>query len=74
MRKFIAVLSAAILAIVMVGCDVDVEDKGTLPDVDVRGGDMPDVDVTPPDVDVGTKETTVTVPDVDVSVPEENDQ
>lgn len=74
MRKCIAVLSAALMAIVMVGCDVDVEDKGALPEVDVKEGEMPDVDVTTPDVDVEMEEKTVTVPDVDVDVPEENDQ
>lgn len=68
MRKFLTIICASVLAVTFGGCDVDVEDEGSLPEVNVEGGDMPDVDVTLPDVDVGTEETTVTVPDVDVDV------
>ena len=76
------------LALGIVGCDVDVEDTGKLPEVEVKEGELPDVDVTTPDVEVGTEEkqvtvpdidvdteeTTVTVPDVDVDIPKEDDQ
>ena len=65
-------LAVIALAFCMNGCDVDVEDKGEMPDVDVdvQGGRAPEVEVTPPKVDVGTKETDVTVPDIDVDTEE----
>lgn len=71
----------------LVGCDMDVEDEGRLPDVDVDAtpGELPEVDVEGPDIDVdserkqvevpdvdiGTETETITVPDVDVDIPEE---
>ena len=57
-------------------CDVDTKGKVEAPDVDVNasGGELPDVDVTGPDVNVGTENKTVQVPTVDVDVPEENAQ
>lgn len=72
----------------LAGCDVDVEEKGELPDVDVESGEMPEVDaegpdvdvdmekekVTVPDVDVETEKEEVTVPDVDVDAPDEGDE
>jgi hypothetical protein len=83
-----AVMSAALGAFTLTGCDVDVEDEGEMPEVEVREGEMPDIEVTPPDVDVHTekREVTVpdvdidterreiTVPDVDVDIPDEQDQ
>lgn len=87
--KWLTAAAMACLAATFVGCDVDVQDEGELPDVDmqVEEGRMPDVDVTGPDVDVtteerevtvpdidvDTKEETITVPDVDVTIPDEND-
>lgn len=67
-RTLLGTSAAALLALAAVGCDVDVKDKGALPDVDVdvKEGRMPDVDVRGPDVDVKTKDATVKVPDVDV--------
>lgn len=69
------------------GCDVDVKDEGKMPEVKVEEGEMPDVDVrgpdvdvkmeeeevSVPDVDVEMKKEKVTVPDVDIDLPEEND-
>lgn len=74
-HKGFAILAAGALAVGLAGCDVDVEDKGKMPDVDVdvEEGRMPDVDVRGPEVDVETKEVPVTVPDVDVRLPREND-
>jgi hypothetical protein len=53
-------------------CTADVEDEGELPDVDVSGGEAPNVDVDPANVDVTTSTDTNTVvtPDVDVDVSE----
>ena len=84
-RKLLSVCFAGLCTVGVAGCDVDVEDSGELPSVDVDPGEAPDVDVHGPDVDVDSKETTVevpdvdmekkkvTVPDVDVDVPEENE-
>ena len=65
---------AAVAAMFVAGCDVDVQDPGKAPsvDVDVEGdpGRAPDVDVAGPDVDVQQKEKTIEVPDVDVKTEE----
>ena len=68
------ILSIGLLA--MAACDVDTKGNVEVPDVDVNvsGGQLPDVDVTGPDVNVGTKNETVQVPTVEVDVPEENAQ
>ena len=65
-------LFAGIVAVGLVGCDVDVKDTGKLPDVDIDAepGEMPEVDVRGPDVEVGTEEKQVTVPDVDINTEE----
>ena len=54
----------------MAGCEVEKTEEGSLPEVDVKGGNMPEYDVDAPDVDVGTKEKTITVPDVDIDMPD----
>lgn len=48
--------------------DVEVTDRGSLPDIMVSadGGQLPKVDVTSKEVIVGTKQTTVEVPTVEV--------
>ncbi|MGC1275014.1 MAG: hypothetical protein WBC44_15015 [Planctomycetaceae bacterium] len=63
-------IAVAAFAFVGLGCDVDVKDPGTMPDVDVDAtpGEAPNLDVHGPDVDVSPEEKTVTVPDVDVDV------
>jgi hypothetical protein len=65
---------AGALTIGIAGCDVDVEDEGKLPEVDVEEGRMPDVDVEAPEVDVDTENVEVPVPDVDINPAEENEQ
>ncbi|WP_434457477.1 hypothetical protein JQR85_00880 [Stutzerimonas urumqiensis] len=68
-----SVLLAATLG--LSACDIDKEQDGDLPDVDVNveGGELPEYDVDAPDVDVGTEQKTITVPDIDVDMPEEAD-
>ena len=65
--------SLAMLAVVMgamsAACTAKVEEEGSLPDVDVKGGEMPKVDVDPAQVQVGTDTNTVVTPDVDVKAP-----
>lgn len=86
LRK-LCLMALPIAALAIVGCDVDVNDPGEVPEVKVEGGRAPDVDVRGPDVDVKSRETEVevpdvdintekrkiTVPDIDVDVPEENE-
>jgi hypothetical protein len=70
------------------GCDLDVKDAGQLPQVEIKNGRIPDIDVhgpdvdvhqkqqeieVPTDVDVQTEKRTITVPDVDVTIPQEGD-
>ncbi|HEX8124471.1 MAG TPA: hypothetical protein VF548_02710 [Allosphingosinicella sp.] len=73
MKKIIIVLAAAGG---LAACDVDQTKNAQLPDVDVNatGGQLPEFNVTPPEVSVGTENRTVEVPDVDVKVPAENAQ
>ena len=69
-RFFVAV---AMLGLLTAGCTADVEDPGSLPDVDVEGGDMPNIDVDPAQVEVSTDTQTIQVPDVDVTPAPDND-
>ncbi|HYW17069.1 MAG TPA: hypothetical protein VE891_13070 [Allosphingosinicella sp.] len=75
MKKTLIVL-AAVSGLGLAGCDVDQTKNAQLPDVDVNatGGQLPEFNVTPPEVSVGTENKVVQVPDVDVNVPAENAQ
>lgn len=70
-RKWLGLLLAPLLVAGIAGCDVDVEDTGEAPTVDVDPGRAPDVDVHGPEVETGTR--TVEVPTVDVDAPEEEE-
>ena len=72
MRKTFAILAASGLALGLPACDVDQTEAGDAPAVEVEGGELPEYDVEPANVDVSTGTTTVEVPtaDVDVSVPD----
>lgn len=63
-RWFVA---AAALAISVGACTAKVEEEGKLPDVDVSGGQAPQVDVDPANVNVGTDTNTVVTPTVNVT-------
>ena len=73
MKKIVIMLAAAGG---LAACDVDQTKNAQLPDVDVNatGGQLPEFNVTTPDVSVGTENKVVQVPDVDVKVPAENAQ
>lgn len=73
MKKLTALFTSLMLCAAVTGCDVDVEGETRLPEVEVEGGEVPDVEVRGPDVDVGTEKVEVTVPDVDVDIPQENE-
>lgn len=62
------------LALGAAACTAEVEDKGALPDVDVKGGEMPKVDVDPANVEVGSDTQTVVTPDVNVTPTEGDDK
>ena len=64
--KALSALLAPVLAFGIAACDVDQTEQGELPDVDVQGGQLPEYDVDPADVDVGTDTQQVIIPDVDV--------
>lgn len=71
--NWFALAMAPLMMFATVGCDVDVEKSGSLPDVDVSAtpGEMPEFDVDGPTITTGT--TTVEVPTMDVDLPEEDD-
>jgi hypothetical protein len=87
MWKSSIMFTAAALMVPSMGCDIDVNDPGQLPDIEIRNGRMPDVKVrgpevevreqskeveVPTDIDVKTETKTITVPEVDVTFPKEN--
>lgn len=86
MKRFSAIGISVLLATsagLMSACDVDVEDEGKLPEVNVEPGRAPDVDVRGPDVNVEggqlpeyevKKTQEGKMPSVDVDVPKENEQ
>jgi len=75
MKNTLAIILAS-SCLALAGCDVDQTKEGEMPDVDVNasGGQLPEYNVTGPDVNIGTENKTVQVPTVDVDVPEENEQ
>lgn len=52
------------------GCTAEVEDPGELPEVNVEGGDMPNIDVDAADVEITTDTQTIITPDIDVTAPQ----
>ena len=73
MRKTLGILMVALLAVPLVGCQARQTEEGEMPEVEVKGGELPEYDVSTADVDVKTKETTIEVPTVDVQSPSENE-
>ena len=60
-----------LLAFGMSACTAEQTEEGDLPDVDVEGGSLPEYDVQPADVDVGTDTSTVITPDIDINAAED---
>ena len=71
--KWLIPVAVLLTTLGMAGCDVEKTEEGSLPDVEVEGGNMPEYDVDAPEVDVGTKEKVITVPDVDVTMPDDDE-
>lgn len=74
MVRKLMTMAALALSLGAVACTAEVEDEGKLPDVEVKGGEMPQVDVDPAKVEVGTDTQTVVTPDVDVTPTEGADK
>lgn len=70
MRYDTKLLAMALLAGSLVACTAEVEDPGSLPDVDVSGGEMPNVDIDPVDIDITTDTQVVEVPNIEITTPE----
>lgn len=66
-KALLRLIPALALAFALGACTAEVEDPGSLPDVDVQGGEMPQIDVDPARVDISTDTQQVIVPDVDVT-------
>lgn len=62
---------ALVLGLGLVGCDVDQTEEGDMPDVEVEGGNVPEYDVEPAEVEVGTDTQTIETPDIDVDDPDD---
>ena len=62
-------LSAALLSVSATGCKVTQTQEGKMPEVDVKGGQVPKYDVKGPKVDVKTEKKDVKVPKVTVTPP-----
>ena len=55
------------LALALVNLKRHPEDEGALPEVNVEGGELPEVDVDAADVDITTDTQTIVTPDIDVN-------
>ena len=64
--RTLTALLAPMMAFGLAACDVDQTQDGELPDVDVEGGQLPEYDVDPANVDVGRDTQQIIVPDVDI--------
>lgn len=73
MKNSIKGLMLGAVCVTIAGCDVDQTKEGKLPEVEVNatGGQLPEFNVTGPEVNVGTENVTVQVPTVDVDVPKD---
>ena len=74
MKKIITVAAlAAASCFGLSACDVDQTKEAKAPDVDVnvQGGQLPEFNVTTPEVEVGTENKTIEVPTVDVKSADE---
>ncbi|HEX2204980.1 MAG TPA: hypothetical protein VHG91_16845 [Longimicrobium sp.] len=67
---FLALALAASLG--AVGCTAEVEEEGKAPEVNVEGGELPEVDVDPANVEVTTDTQQVVTPEVNVEPAKDN--
>ncbi len=69
MKLTTGLLVAPALLLGLTACDVQKTQEGKLPDVEVKGGQVPKYDVDAGDVDVKTEEKTITVPTLQYDTP-----
>ena len=67
LKKFGVLLAALTMVFALGACSVEKTEEGQMPDVEVKGGELPEYDVDTAQVDISTGTQTVTVPDVDVT-------
>lgn len=75
MKMFLGILAAILIVIIVIAMfDFQVTESGSLPDVAVTGGEMPDATVRGPDFQVETETMEVEVPtDVEFELPEDRE-
>ena len=66
----IAPLAIGPMVLGLAACDVDQTKEAELPEVEVKGGQLPEYDVEPVEVEIGTEKKTIEVPTVDVKTPD----
>lgn len=66
MKKPYVIVIGAAFVLALGACDVEQTEKAELPEVEVKGGNMPEYDVDAADVDVKTEKRTIEVPVVDI--------
>jgi hypothetical protein len=57
-------ISLVLLLVPLTSCQIEREQAGRLPDIEVEPGRLPEYDIQGPEVNIGVKERTVTVPKV----------
>jgi PBP1b-binding outer membrane lipoprotein LpoB len=67
MLKKLMTVAAMALLVGATACTAEVEDEGKAPSVEVKGGEMPEVDVDPANVEVSTDTQQVVTPEVNVT-------
>lgn len=68
MKQVLVLIIVALVAVIAIAMfDFQVTDSGSLPEVEVTGGEMPNADIRGPEVDMQTEQREVEYPsDVDV--------
>lgn len=69
MKYTTALILVPAIAFGVAACDVKKTQEGKLPEVEVKGGQVPKYDVDVGDVDVGTEKKEITVPTIDIDTP-----
>lgn len=67
MLKKLMTVAATALLMGSVACTAEVEEEGKAPSVEVKGGEMPEVDVDPANVEVTSDTQQVVTPEVNVT-------
>ena len=66
-KNLLRLIPILALTLAVGACTADVEDEGALPEVNVEGGELPEVDVDAADVDITTDTQTIVTPDIDIN-------